>query len=101
MSAPTLPVTTRVFKAGNSLAVRIPKGFDIREGEATIEQRGGGLFITDKRGDWASFFTGKPVDFPFTAKELRHAGAERTVDTGWVQALSKKAARKTPKKRSR
>lgn len=96
-----VPVRTRVFKAGNSLAVRIPKGFDIREGEVTIEQREGGLFVTDKRGDWASFFTGKPVHFPFTAEELRHRGPERKVDTSWVQQLSRGARRKAPKKRPR
>jgi virulence-associated protein VagC len=105
MNANPKILTTRVFRAGNSVAVRIPAQFKLAEGEVTIEQRAGGLFITDKRGDWASFFRGEPVDFPFTAKELRDHRPERPVDISWVSDLSAPergaAARKAPASRLR
>lgn len=100
MNANPKILTTRVFRAGNSLAVRIPAQFKLAEGEVTIEQRAGGLFINDKRGDWASFFRGEPVDFPFTAKELRHTGPHREVDTSWADD-SAASPRKAPASRVR
>ena len=93
MNANPKILTTRVFRAGNSLAVRIPAQFKLAEGEVSIEQRAGGLFITDKRGDWASFFRGKAVDFPFTAKQLRDNRPPRDVDLSDLLELPAKPAR--------
>ena len=36
--------------------MRIPKAYEIPEGEVMIEQRDGGLFINTRRGKWADFF---------------------------------------------
>ncbi len=105
MNANPKSLPTRVFRAGNSQAVRIPKAFELPEGEVRIERRAGGLFIADQRGDWASFFAQPGVDFPFTAQELRDNRPEPPVDVTWVDALSTGAARgtsqKTPKKPAR
>jgi virulence-associated protein VagC len=65
------PTKTRVFRAGNSQAVRIPKALELPEGEVYIEEREGGLFISALRGRWDLFFSEEGADFPFTAKDLR------------------------------
>lgn len=92
------PTRTRVFRAGNSRAVRIPKTFDLPEGEVYIEQREGGLFISTLRGRWDLFFSKPGVEFPFTAQELRHQGPHREVDlsvlAGKRHAGTRKKARK-------
>jgi antitoxin VapB len=75
---------TRVFRAGNSLAVRIPKAFEIPEGEVVIEQRDGGLFINTQRGKWAEFFQSlPPMDWP-EMDSLRTEDLPRSVDTRWI-----------------
>ena len=78
MSAP--PVITRVFKAGNSQAVRIPKALELDEGEVYIERRGNSLLITPKRGRWAEFFAGEPVDLELNTDDWRDARPPRAVD---------------------
>ena len=70
---------TRVFRAGNSRAVRIPKSFDLPEGEVYIERREGGLFITSLRGRWDLFFSEPGVEYPYTAKTLRDSRPPRDV----------------------
>lgn len=37
--------TTRVFRSGNSLAVRLPKEFDFKVGEVEILQRGDDVIL--------------------------------------------------------
>ncbi len=74
------PLITRVFKAGNSQAVRIPKTFELEEGEVYIEQRGNGLLITPKRGRWVEFFAGDPVDIELNTDEWRDPRPARAVD---------------------
>ncbi len=74
------PIITRVFKAGNSQAVRIPKTFELKEGEVYIEQRGNGLLITSKRGRWAEFFAGDPLDIELNTDEWRDPRPSRAVD---------------------
>ena len=101
MNATPKSLPTRVFRAGNSQAVRIPKAFELPEGEVRIERRAGGLFIADQRGDWASFFAQPSVDFPFAAKELRDNRPERAVDVTWIDALSTGARRGTSRKASK
>jgi virulence-associated protein VagC len=77
--------TTRVFRAGNSLAVRIPKAFEIPEGEVVIEQRDGGLFINTRRGKWAEFFDSlKPTDWLDAPNDFRDNDALRPVDSSWL-----------------
>ena len=68
------PTKTKVFRAGNCQAVRIPKGFELPEGDALIERREGGLFISTLRGRWDLFASEPGVNLPFTANELRHQG---------------------------
>ncbi len=75
---------TRVFRAGNSLAVRIPKAFEIPEGEVSIEQRDGGLFINTRRGKWEEFFaTLDPVLFEDMTDERTYE-APRPVELSWL-----------------
>ncbi|MFN0316645.1 MAG: antitoxin [Burkholderiales bacterium] len=74
------PTKTKVFRAGNSQAVRIPKAFELPEGDVLIEPRDGGLFISTLRGRWDLFAREPGVDLPFTASELRHQGSERDID---------------------
>jgi len=74
------PMKTRVFRAGNSQAIRIPKALELPEGHVLIEPRDGGLFISTLRGRWDLFFSESGVELPFTAEELRHRGPERDVD---------------------
>ena len=76
---------TRVFRAGNSLAVRIPKAFEIPEGEVVIEQREGGLFINTRRGKWAEFFASlESTDWPHELDDLRSIDPPRPVDYSWL-----------------
>ena len=73
------PARTRVFRAGNSRAVRIPREFDLPEGDVFIERREDGLFISPLRGRWDLFFSEPGVEFPFTAAELRDNRTARDV----------------------
>ena len=80
MNAHPKKLPTRIFRAGNSQAVRIPKAFELPEGEATIEQRQGGLFIKLRRGGWDEFFAKPPLEADLDPLELRATGPERPVD---------------------
>jgi antitoxin VapB len=76
---------TRVFRAGNSLAVRIPKAFEIPEGEVMIEKRDGGLFINTRRGKWAEFFRSlQPIEWRDDLENLRPEDPPRPVDDSWL-----------------
>jgi antitoxin VapB len=49
-------ITTKLFKNGQSQAVRIPKPFQfIGIDEVTIRRQGNSVIITPKRKSWASF----------------------------------------------
>lgn len=48
--------TTKVFRSGNSQAVRIPKEFQIQSGEVEILRRGGELVLRELPGDLARAF---------------------------------------------
>lgn len=80
MSANPKRLATRVFRAGNSQAVRIPKAFELPEGEAIIEQRHGGLFIKLKRSSWPEFFAKPALSVDLDPAELRATGPERPVE---------------------
>jgi antitoxin VapB len=71
---------TRVFRAGNSQAVRIPKAFELPEGEVLIERRPGGLFVKPKRGGWEEFFSKMPLSLDLDPAELRATGPDRPVE---------------------
>jgi len=58
--------TTKVFRSGNSTAVRIPRQFQIPTGEAEIFQRGNELVVRQKSRNLAPAFellTGLSKDF--------------------------------------
>jgi virulence-associated protein VagC len=94
MNANLKRLSTRVFRAGNSQAVRIPKAFEILEGEAVIEQRPGGLFIKQRHGGWNEFFAKPPLTIDLDATELRATGLDRPIDL----EISPKPPRRTPVK---
>jgi antitoxin VapB len=48
--------TARVFKSGNSQAVRIPKEFHLKEGEVEIQKKGDVLILRPKKKSWTMFF---------------------------------------------
>jgi antitoxin VapB len=45
--------TARVFRSGNSQAVRIPKEFQLEATEVEIQKRGEALVLRPKRRSWA------------------------------------------------
>jgi antitoxin VapB len=45
--------TARVFRSGNSQAVRIPKDFRLDEGEVEVTRRGDALVLRPRRKTWA------------------------------------------------
>jgi antitoxin VapB len=48
--------TAKVFKSGNSQAVRIPKEFHLKGSEVEIQKKGDVLILRPKRKSWATFF---------------------------------------------
>lgn len=46
--------TAKVFKSGNSQAVRIPKEFHLEGEEVEIRQKGGALILRSKKQSWAA-----------------------------------------------
>jgi antitoxin VapB len=46
--------TARVFRSGNSQAVRIPKEFQLDDGEVEIRRRGRSLILLPKKKSWAA-----------------------------------------------
>ncbi|GMT47214.1 MAG: antitoxin [bacterium] len=47
---------TKVFKSGNSQAVRIPKKYRIKSGEVLIKKEGKKLIIIPKENKWDELF---------------------------------------------
>jgi len=71
--------TTRVFKSGNSQAVRIPRKFKVKEGRVAIREFGKGLLIEPLAEDnetWLRELSRYPVDL-FEAREQPRAAEER------------------------
>jgi antitoxin VapB len=48
--------TAKVFKSGNSQAVRIPKEFHLEGSEVEIQKKGEVLILRPKKKSWATFF---------------------------------------------
>jgi virulence-associated protein VagC len=95
------PTRTRVFRAGNSRAVRIPKAFDLPEGDVFIERREGGLFISPLRGRWDLFFAEPGVEFPLAAADLRDNRAPRGVRLARSGRRAAPVPRRTAPRRKR
>ncbi len=47
--------TAKIFRSGNSQAVRIPKEFQLEGTEVEIQRRGDTLILRSKRKSWAPF----------------------------------------------
>lgn len=59
-------ITTKLFKNGQSQAVRIPKPFQfIGTDEVVIRKQGNAVIITPKRKSWASFTEIETADADF------------------------------------
>jgi antitoxin VapB len=66
-------ITTKLFKNGQSQAVRIPKSFQfIGTDEVVIRRQGNAVIITPKRKSWSSFAEVDKADddFMVTRPEL-------------------------------
>jgi antitoxin VapB len=48
--------TAKVFKSGNSQAVRIPKEFHLEGEEVEIRRKGDALVLRPKKRSWAALF---------------------------------------------
>ncbi len=44
--------TAKVFRSGNSIAVRIPKEFGLKEGEVYLKREGNAIVIIPKESKW-------------------------------------------------
>jgi antitoxin VapB len=47
--------TAKIFRSGNSQAVRIPKEFQMQGDEVEIERKGEVLLLKPKKGSWDAF----------------------------------------------
>ena len=47
--------TAKIFRSGNSQAVRIPKEFQMKGGEVEIERKGELLLLRPKKRSWDAF----------------------------------------------
>ncbi len=64
--------TAKVFKSGNSQAVRLPKQFRVKTKELEISRRGDEIVLREKRGNLARAFdllAGLPEDLKLPGRE--------------------------------
>jgi antitoxin VapB len=64
--------TAKVFKSGNSQAVRLPKQFRVKSKEVEISRRGDEIVLRERRGTMARAFdllTALPADFKVEGRE--------------------------------
>ena len=64
--------TAKVFRSGNSQAVRLPKQFRLKSTEVEIFRRGDELVLREKSGNLARAFdllAGRPDDFDITPRD--------------------------------
>lgn len=64
--------TARVFRSGNSQAVRLPKQFRFKSKEVEIFRRGDEVVLREKKGNMARAFellAGLPDDFDVSDRE--------------------------------
>jgi antitoxin VapB len=72
-------VTAKVFKSGNSQAVRLPKEYRLDTDEVSINRIGSVLILIPKNDPWGIFSQGIEEigdDFPKTIKKIRHSKRE-------------------------
>ena len=65
--------TARVFKSGNSQAVRLPREFQLDVAEVQVFQKDGDLVLRPMRKTWKDYFDrGRRFsdDFPLTIEDL-------------------------------
>jgi antitoxin VapB len=65
--------TARVFKSGNSQAVRLPREFQLDVAEVQVFQKDGDLVLRPMRKTWKDYFDrGRRFsdDFPMTIEDL-------------------------------
>jgi antitoxin VapB len=65
--------TARVFKSGNSQAIRLPKEFQLDVGEVQIFRQNGDLVLRPLRRNWKAYFErGRRFsdDFPESIEDL-------------------------------
>jgi len=65
--------TARVFKSGNSQAVRLPKEFQLDVAEVQVFRKDGDLVLRPLRKTWKDYFErGRRLsdDFPTTIEDL-------------------------------
>jgi antitoxin VapB len=72
---------TRVFKSGNSQAVRIPKEFHLDGEEVEIRRQGGSLILRPRKESWASLVGSLAK---FTDDFMAERRQPRTQDRGGV-----------------
>ena len=56
-----MTVTAKVFKSGNSQAVRLPKKFRINNNEVFVKKDGSNIILTPKPKSWREFFLNTPL----------------------------------------
>jgi len=64
--------TAKVFKSGNSQAVRLPKQFRLKSKEVEITRRGDEIVLREQRGNLARAFdllAGLPKDLTLSGRE--------------------------------
>jgi antitoxin VapB len=64
--------TARVFRSGNSQAVRLPKKFRVQSSEVEIFRRGDEIVLREKEGSMVRAFdllAGLPGDFELAGRE--------------------------------
>ncbi len=69
-------ITAKVFKSGNSQAVRLPKEYRLDTDEVAINRIGNVLIILPKDDQWSIFSQGIReigVDYPKTIEKLKHS----------------------------
>jgi antitoxin VapB len=52
--------TAKVFRSGNSQAVRIPKDFQLEGDEVEIQKKGDSLVLRPKKKSWSSLIASLP-----------------------------------------
>lgn len=72
-------MTAKVFKSGNSQAVRLPKEYRLDTDEVAINRIGNVLIMIPKDDPWSIFSKGiKEIgdDFPKSIKKIKHSNRE-------------------------
>jgi antitoxin VapB len=72
--------TARVFRSGNSQAVRLPKEFRFKSKEVEIFRRGSEIVLREKEGNMVRAFdllAGLPEDLELAGRETDHPQKRR------------------------